>query len=173
MCRRALADRVGALSRLSRCGGGDPPSSPPALGAAVSVMSSGKTPQSQDLQIRSCGLVAWPRPRASCLGLWATARVPSLLRGSLRYGPPTEWVCWATCLLNVGHSPIPSPAARLRTRYVSCPLHLPVPRAVGLGVRTAFAFHHHCWSTGCCRCLFRRVRLWWTADASLAMGGGT
>ena len=38
-------------------------------GAAVTVTSSGKPPQSQDLQTRSCGLVARPRPCASCLGL--------------------------------------------------------------------------------------------------------
>ena len=43
---------------------------PPPLctkGAAVGVMSSGRPHQSQDLQTCSCGLMAWPRPCASCL----------------------------------------------------------------------------------------------------------
>ena len=47
------------------------PRSPP----AVSVKSSGKPAQSQDRQTPSCGLVARPRRRASCLGLSTTARV--------------------------------------------------------------------------------------------------
>ena len=49
--------------------------------AAVSAMSPGKPPQSQDLQTWSCGLVARPRPRASCLGLCTAAGVsPTLSR---------------------------------------------------------------------------------------------
>ena len=39
------------------------------------VMSSGKPHQSQDLQTRSCGPGARPRPRASCLGPYTTAHV--------------------------------------------------------------------------------------------------
>ena len=51
-----------------------------AFGAAAGVMSSGKPPQSQDPQTWSCGLVARPRPRASCLGLCTPAP-----------GSPTPW----------------------------------------------------------------------------------
>ena len=47
------------------------------LGAAVSVASSGIPHQSQDLQTRSCGLVAQPQPRESCLR-WCTPACVSL-----------------------------------------------------------------------------------------------
>ena len=51
-------------------------------GAAVSVMSSRKPHQSQDLQTGSCGLVARPRPHASCLVLRTTAHGCVHVRGA-------------------------------------------------------------------------------------------
>ena len=47
-------------------------------------MSSAQPPQSQDLQTRSCGLVARPRPCASCLGLCTATCSCLRRRGTVR-----------------------------------------------------------------------------------------
>ena len=70
-------------------------------GVVVSVMSSGKPHQSQDLQTWSCGLVAWPQPCALCLGLCTTALVA-------RYGTCSGYncLCGYNCLQMSGDTPL-------------------------------------------------------------------
>ena len=82
-------------------------------GAAVSVMFSGKPQQSQDLQNWSCGLVARPPPRASCLGraplpvcgtVWDLQWLPSYLLAV----SPTPFCCFSKSCSPLPQFPVKS-----------------------------------------------------------------